>query len=129
MATGSVTTNGQRTKDAVVAVAPIDEEERELRLRARKHIETVRSFKQHVATFVVAMVVLGGIWVLTEYQNADGWPDRFSDSNGPGTWNPWFFWVALVWGGILAYQGVKTYFQRPPTEAELRREIERLKGR
>ncbi len=105
------------------------EDERGLRLLAVQQLERVRSFKLHVGVFIVGMIAIAGAWVLTEYQNADGWPDRFSDSGGPGTWNPWFFWVLLVWGLILAYHGLKTYFRRPPTKAEVEREIERLKSR
>ena len=127
MRTHPVTTNGHRAlPDA--AIDAVGEEERALRQAARSHLEAVRSLKQHVAIFLVGMIVVGGIWALTEYQNADGWPDGFGTERD-GSWDPWFFWVALVWGGIVAYQAVRTYFRRPPTEAELRREMERLRER
>jgi hypothetical protein len=44
-----------------------------------------------------------------------------------GTWSPWYFWAVGVWAVILAVHAFKTYAHRPPTEAEIRREVERLK--
>ena len=60
--------------------------------------------------------------------NADGWPDRFSDSAGPGNWNPWIFWVLLIWGGFLAIQA-SGRTSAGPTESEVDREVARLKAR
>lgn len=94
-----------------------------------KQLERIRSFKLHLAMFLIGMPALTGVWALTEYMNADGWPDRFSDSAGPGNWNPWILWVLLIWGGLLAIQGVRAYFGRPPTELEIDREVARLKTR
>jgi hypothetical protein len=37
--------------------------------------------------------------------------------------------VLLIWGGLLAIQGVRAYFGRPPTEAEIDRELSRLRTR
>jgi hypothetical protein len=104
-------------------------EDAALRSIALKQLQRVRSFKLHLATFLVAMPALTGVWALTEYMNADGWPERLSDSAGSGSWNPWIFWVFLIWGGILAIQGVRTYAGRPPTESEVEREVERLRAR
>ncbi len=100
-----------------------------LRSMALKQLERVRRFRLHLMTFLVGMPFLTGVWALTEYMNADGWPSRFSDSAGQGSWNPWIFWVLLIWGGILAIQGVRTYTGRPPTESEVEREVERLQAR
>jgi hypothetical protein len=100
-----------------------------LRVLALNQLERVRRFKMHLTVFLVGMPFLTGVWALTEYLNADGWPERFSDSAGPGTWNPWIAWVFLIWGGILAIQGVRTYASRPPTASEVEREIERLRSR
>ena len=103
-------------------------EDRALRTLARKQAERVRSFKLHVAAFLIGMPVLTGIWALTEYMNADGWPERLSESSGDGNWNPWIFWVLLIWGGLLAYEGVKTWLGGPPSEADIDRELDRLKA-
>jgi hypothetical protein len=61
--------------------------------------------------------------------NADGWPDRFSDSGEPGAWNPWIFWVFLIWGGILVIRASERTSGGPPTEPEIDRKIERLRTR
>jgi hypothetical protein len=120
------TKNGRVTRKPPLPA--VRAEESVLRRQAVNRLERVRRFKLHVVSFAVGMLILTPIWVLSEYQNAEGWPDRFSDSAGPDTWNPWLFWVFIVWGGIVAIHGVKTYFRREPTEAEIRREVQRLKA-
>lgn len=55
----------------------------------------VRKFKLYAAAWL-AMLVLTPVWVVTEYMNADGWPERLSEqspggtgipgSAGPGSW-------------------------------------------
>jgi len=73
---------------------------------------------------------MGGVWVATEYLEEHTWPDRFADSNDvAGTWSPWFFWAVGVWALIVAIHAFKTFGHRPPTEAEIEREIERMKSR
>ena len=110
------------------------EDEGALRARAVQQIHRVRAFKLHVVAFVLGMFVLGDVWVLTEYYEEHTWPSRFADSNDvAGTWSPWFFWVAGVWLLVLAIHAAKTYvrpfMRRPPTKAEVDREVERLKAR
>jgi hypothetical protein len=113
----------------VEELRPAEPEEYALRRLAIKQVERVHRFKLHLALFLIGMPVLTGVWALTEYMNADGWPERFSDSAGQGSWNPWILWVLLIWGGLLAYDAVKTYLGGPPTEADIDREVERLKAR
>jgi 2TM domain len=125
MLTQPVTKNGAPH----LLTSPAAREEEALRNAARKQVERVRNFKLHLTVFLVAMPIITGIWALTEYMNADGWPDRFSESAGQGNWNPWILWVLFIWGGILAIDGVKTYFRRAPSEAEIEREIARLTAR
>jgi hypothetical protein len=123
MLTREAAKNGQALR------SPAARQDEALRKLALTQLERVRSFKVHLAVFLVGMPILTAVWALTEYMNADGWPDRFSDSAGPGTWNPWILWVLLIWGGLLAIQGVRAYFGRPPTEAEIDRELSRLRTR
>lgn len=133
MLTESQTENGrvqvERRLHETTEIPHEHPEEYAYRRLAVKQLERVRSFKLHLALFLIGMPVLTGVWALTEYMNADGWPDRFSDSAGPGNWNPWILWVVLIWGGLLAYEAVKTYLGGPPTEADIDREVERLKAR
>ena len=106
------------------------DDDRALRELAIKQVERVRGFKLHVVAFVVGTLVLGGVWVLTEYLEENTWPDRFSDSNDvAGTWSPWFFWAVGIWALILGVHAFRTFAHRPPTEGEIEHEIERLRSR
>lgn len=70
------------------------------------------------------------MWVLTEYFEEHTWPDRFADApDVAGTWSPWFFWAVGIWSLILAVHAFKTFSHRPPTEAEIERELERMRSR
>jgi hypothetical protein len=121
-------TEPKRNVRPAIEIAPeASRRDEGLRALATKQAERVRSFKLHLAAFLIGMPVLTAIWALTEYMNADGWPERLSDSAEQGSWNPWIFWVLLIWGGLLAFQGVKTWFGGPPSEAEIDRELKRLK--
>ncbi len=107
--------------------APAGDEDA-LRSLARRQVLRVRRFRFHLAAFVVGTIVLTGVWVLTEYLEADGWPERFGDEDAPGTWHLWIFYVLGVWALIVALKGLGTYFRRPASEAEVERELERLRS-
>lgn len=112
------------------ATMPAPDDERALRELAVKQVERVRSFKLHVIAFLFGTLVLGTVWVLTEYFDERTWPDRFADSNDvAGTWSPWFFWAVGIWALVLGIDAFRTYAHRPPSEAEIQKEIDRLKGR
>jgi hypothetical protein len=104
-------------------------EDRALRELAVRQVERVHSFRLHLMTYVVGIVGLGIIWMLTEYFQDSTWPSRFADADDgdPGTWNPWYFYAVGVWSVVLAVHAVKTYGRRPPTEAEIQREIDRIR--
>ena len=125
MATESVTRSLNGT-----ATLPAPDDERALRELAVKQVERVRSFKLHVIAFLFGTLVLGTVWLLTEYFDERTWPDRFADSNDvAGTWSPWFFWAVGIWALVLGIDAFRTYAHRPPSEAEIQKEIDRLKGR
>ena len=114
-------TKNEQTVSQPTPPTPADES----REWARKHVERVHRVKLHVAVFVLGMIVLTPLWALIQWQDNGGF-QRFSDNSNPGDWQPWIFYVALIWGGIVALQGVKAYFDRPATDAEIEREVERL---
>ena len=133
------------TKNERVALQPapgIIEPERKdtLRALALERIYRLRRFKLHLVVFALALPVLGGVWVLTEYYEEHTWPNRFASApDVAGTWDPWFFFVAGIWAIILATHALRTYLgppvgpvqryvHRPPTEAEVAREVKRLKS-
>jgi len=99
--------------------------EDELREWARKHVERVRKLKLNVAAYLLGMVVLTAVWALVEWQD-NGAFERFSGGNNPGDWEPWILYPALIWGFFVAIDVLKTYFDRPTTEAEIDREVTRL---
>ena len=102
----------------------------ELRQWARQHVERVRRLKMHVAAYVVGMLLLTPIWALVEWSDNGGF-ERFTwnDEGNPGDWEPWILYVALIWGLIVGISAVRVYFDRPTTEAEVDREIDRLRSR
>jgi hypothetical protein len=120
-------TEPKTIRPAIEVVPRRSREDERLRALAIKQAERIRNFKVHLGVFLVGMPVVTAIWALTEYMNADGWPERLSDSAGEGSWNPWIFWVLLIWGGLLAFEGVKAWLGGPPSEAEIDRELKRLK--
>ena len=100
----------------------------ELRAWARKHVERVRKLKRDLAIYVLGLTTLTGIWVLVEWQDNGGF-QRLSDNGNPGDWEPWVLYVALIWGFFLVLDALKVYFDRPATEADIDRELERLASR
>jgi len=108
-------------------VMPTSDEE--LRSLALKQIERHRRLELRASAYVLGMLVLTPVWVVSEYVRADGWPQRLSHSGNPGDWSPWIIWVALAWGFYVAMTALAIHFRRPTTEAEMERELERLRRR
>ena len=96
--------------------------------RARRHVERVRRVKLHVAVYLLGMAVLTPLWALVEWQDNGGF-ERWSNNSNPGDWEPWILYVALIWALVVGIGALKTYFDRPATEAEIDREIRRLSPR
>jgi len=104
------------------------QDEAVLRKVAVQHLDRVRKFKLYLATYLLAMLVLTPIWIITQYETADGWPKHLSSrSRYPGDWDPWIIWVALAGAIVVAIVGIRAYLDRQETEGEIEREIERLK--
>jgi hypothetical protein len=103
-------------------------EDEALRKLALHHLENVRRFKRYLWTYLASMVVLTPIWIVTQYESANGWPEHLSSrSRYDGDWDPWLIWVGLIGAFIVAIQAYRTYLDRPETEADIEREVERLK--
>ncbi len=111
------------TQPSLVAPEP----DSELRAWARKHVERVHKLKREVAIFLLGMTALTGIWVLVEWQD-NGPFERLSDNGNPGDWEPWVLYVALVWGFFVLLDAVKVYFDRPTTQTEIDRAVERIRS-
>jgi len=107
--------------------APADNPDAELRAWARKHVERVHKLKRDIAIYVLGMAALTSVWVLVEWQDNGGF-ERLSDNGNPGDWEPWILYVALIWGFFVALDALRVYFDRPATEAEVDRTLERIRS-
>lgn len=129
MAERTVTDNGRVTTAEVPELIQ-SREDKALRKLAIKHLENVRKFKLYLSVYVISMIVLAPIWVITQYDQADGWLEHLSSrSRYQGDWDPWLIWVGLIGAFIVAIAGYRAYFDRPETEADIQREVERLKAK
>jgi len=123
----TVSTNGRVAAEDSQEIAP-SLEDKALRKLAGQHLENIRKFKRYLSVYLISMLVLTPIWVITQYEQADGWLQHLSSrSRYPGDWDPWLIWVGLIGAFIVALAGYRAYFDRPETEADIEREVERLK--
>ena len=124
----TLTTNERVASEAVPGIVRSRDDET-LRKLALRHLEHVRKFKLYLSVYVLSMLVLTPVWIVTQYETADGWLKHLSSrSRYPGDWDPWIIWVALIGAFLVAIAGFRTYFDRPTTEADVEREVERLKS-
>jgi hypothetical protein len=100
------------------------------RQQAIRQIERRRRFRISAAWSAVAMVILVLIWATSEYHNAGGWPVHgFSQSSGiHEVWNFWIVYPLGAWLLALAAHGWFVYGNKPISEGEIKREIERQAG-
>jgi hypothetical protein len=127
MPTETLMSNERKSSQQLV-VTPAAVEETELRKWARQHVERVHRLKLHLAAYVFGMIILTPIWALAEW-GANGSFERFSANSQPGDWEPWILWPALIWGMWVGFVALRTYWDKPTTEAEIDREIDRLQAR
>lgn len=120
-----LTKNG---RTATPQLRPTDESDEELRTWARQHVERVHRLKLHVAAFALGMIVLTPVWLLVEWQD-NGAFERWSDNGNPGDWEPWIAYVALIWALVVGIKALQALFDRPTTEAEIDRQVRRLRSR
>jgi hypothetical protein len=124
--TDTITKNERLAHGAPPEVAAT-EQDTVLREMALTHLEHVRKLKLYAAVYVLAVVVLTPVWVLTQYLDADGWPERFSTESNPGDWDPWILWIVLVGAFLVGIAAIRAHV-RPLTEADIEREVERMKS-
>ena len=101
----------------------------ELRAKARTQVKRVRRLKINVAAWALGTILLTTLWALNEWQ-ANGAFERFGNEGNPGDWSPTLWALGVgIWGLIVGVMALRVYFERPTTEAEVEREVERLKPR
>ncbi len=74
---------------------------------ALKRLKDKRDFKNHAATYLIVNALLVVIWAVSG--QGDFWP----------------IWPILGWGIGLALNAWTAYFQRPISEDDIRREMEK----
>ena len=79
----------------------------ERREAAVKRLRAKRSFKTHLAVYLIVNTLLVVIWA----------------ASGQGYF--WPIWPIAGWGVGLAFNAWSAYFERPISEDEIRREMER----
>ena len=112
----------------VERLEPSESSAPELRRFARTRLEGVRRLKFHVAAWALGMVVLTPLWMLIEWQDNGGF-ERWSDNGNPGDWEPTMLYVAVIWALVIGVLALRQFVDRPTSEAEIEREVERLKSR
>ncbi|HSC73304.1 MAG TPA: hypothetical protein VLB89_03985 [Gaiellaceae bacterium] len=137
MPTETLTRDERTTPEQVPPSAEVESEEA-LRTEAVEQIRLKRRFRMHALVIGVVTPLVGLSWVLTEYYTAHThhrWPSSFADApaDRPGVWSTWFFYFAGVMVLVLAIDAYRTYarpyLRRPPTKAEIDREVTRLQSR
>ncbi|MGH3017506.1 MAG: 2TM domain-containing protein [Gaiellaceae bacterium] len=127
MPTETLTTNGRIAPTLVEVSKLVPGRADALRTLAARHVEHVRKFKRYLGIYLLSMLVLTPVWIITQYQSADGWPEHLSSrSRYAGDWDPWIIWVALVGAVLVAISGFRAYASRKNSEADIEREVERL---
>jgi hypothetical protein len=122
----------QITDGAPPVIESIVPERRDAEVRelAVKQIERKRRFEMRAFAAGVLSAFLVVVWAVSEYNNAGGWPTNgFSNSSSiPHVWNDWIIYPLIVIGLWVAIDAWNTYRRKPITEAEIRREMDRLTG-
>lgn len=107
-----------------------ERDDAEVRELAVKQIERKRKFEMRAFAAAVVSVFLVVVWAISEYNNAGGWPTNgFSNSSSiPHVWNDWIVYPLIGIGLWVAIDAWNTFRRKPITEAEIRREMDRLTG-
>jgi hypothetical protein len=121
-----LTKNEHRTTQALPATAvPTDEDE--FRAGARRQLKRVHRLRLNAVAWVLGTILLTTLWVINVWK-ASGAFERFSNEGNPGDWSPTLWALGVgIWGLIVGIMALQVYFRRPTTEAEVDREVERLK--
>jgi hypothetical protein len=100
------------------------------RRQAIRQIERRRRFWISTTWSGIAMLILVAIWAISEYHNAGGWPvDGFSQSSGiHEVWNFWIVYPLGAWLLIVAAHAWAVFGNKPISESQIKREIEREAG-
>jgi hypothetical protein len=107
-----------------------ERDDAEVRELAVKQIERKRRFQMRAFAAAVVAALLIVVWAVSEYNNAGVWPTNgFSDSSSiPHVWNDWIMYPLIGIALCVAIDAWNTFRRKPISEAEIRREMDRLTG-
>ena len=100
------------------------------RQQAIRQIERRRRFWITMTWSGIGMLILAAIWAASEYHNAGGWPIHgFSQSSSIyEVWNFWIIYPLGAWLLAVAAYAWAVFGNKPISESEIKREIERQAG-
>ena len=100
------------------------------RQQAIRQIERRRRFWITMTWSGIGMLILAAIWAASEYHNAGGWPIHgFSQSSSIyEVWNLWIIYPLGAWLLIVAAHAWAVFGNKPISEGDIKREIERQRG-
>lgn len=104
--------NTVREKPLVEGTSSGDESYRVVAIR---RLKKRRDFRSHLFGYLVVNAALWTIWAVDGAINEFGWP--------------WPAIVTFFWGLFVLGDASETFWKKPITEAEIDREVERLRGR
>ena len=109
--------------------APADGDQLARQLAIRQ-IERRRRFWITMTWSGIGMLILAAIWAASEYHNAGGWPIHgFSQSSSIyEVWNYWIIYPLGAWLLAVAAYAWAVFGNKPISESEIKREIERQAG-
>ena len=92
------------------------ESDADLRAAAIESLQKKQAFRTHLTTYLLVNGLLFVIWLATAI------------GAGGGAWFPWFIFPMVGWGVGLAFHA-KAVYGSGTTEADIQREMERLRQR
>jgi hypothetical protein len=102
------------------------------RQQAIKQIARRRRFWFWAAIGTLLMIIVTVSWAFSQYHSAGGWPTHgFTQSSWPlipNVWNDWIIWPTMVWALATAGYAWFVFGNKPISEAEIKREIDRQAG-
>ena len=106
------------------------DDDRLARQQAIRQIERRRRFWITMTWSGIGMLILAAIWAASEYHNAGGWPVHgFSQSSSIyEVWNFWIIYPLGAWLLAVAAYAWAVFGNKPISESEIKREIERQAG-
>jgi hypothetical protein len=106
------------------------DDDRLARQQAIRQIERRRRFWITTTWSGIGMLILVAIWAASEYHNAGGWPVHgFSQSSSIyEVWNFWIIYPLGAWLLAVAAYAWAVFGNKPISESEIKREIDRQAG-